>query len=127
MHSAHSWSLINPRPVLVYLKHYDNYIVYWNGIIMTHSIALAITMEEFGIFSTPKMRESMRQEYMNLYYGGAFGTREWDDMVRSNHGNLYSYLRNLMHTHLKEIFDKSSLDRTQVIRWFDYSTAIHEE
>jgi hypothetical protein len=36
MRSEHSWSLLDPRPVLVYLSTVDEYIVYWNGITMTH-------------------------------------------------------------------------------------------
>ena len=29
MREEYTWSLVDPKPILVYLEHYDAYIVYW--------------------------------------------------------------------------------------------------
>ena len=55
MRSEHSWSLLDPKPVLLYLPKCDDYIVYWNGVAMTHSMALCRAMELTGVYATPEM------------------------------------------------------------------------
>lgn len=123
MRSSHSWSLLNPRPCLIYLQKHDEYIVYWNGIVMPHSMALSMSMEKFGIYPSMSMKAAMIANYHRLYYANAFETREWDQIVNSE--SLYSYLRNLMHPHIFPLIEASN--REDVIRWFDYSKAIIEE
>lgn len=40
MTPQHSWSLIYPKPVTVYVSSCDDHIVYWNGLVMPHKMAL---------------------------------------------------------------------------------------
>lgn len=118
--AEHSWSLIDPKPVIVYLSKHDEYIVYWNGIAMTHAQALMMSMEYCGIYPTPEMKTALRKTYEKLYYAGAFNTRTWDRQVENSEG-VYSMQKRWMQEHLaKVVKDK---DPKEVLGWFDYKRA----
>lgn len=123
MRAEHSWSLLDPKPVLVYLKRHDEYIVYWNGIAMSHSQALSMSLEYCGIYPTPEMKAAMQLTFEKLYYAGAFKTRSWDTLVSS--GDVYTPQKKWMKDHLtKMVKDK---DPREVLGWFDYARARTEE
>ena len=56
MRSEQSWSMLDPKPVLLYLSNLDEYIVYWNGKVMPHAMALNMALETYGIYATPEMK-----------------------------------------------------------------------
>lgn len=124
MRSEHSWSLIDPKPVLLYLPSVDDYIVYWNGIATTHLIAMNVAMEQFGIFPTPEMKTSMEQNYRKIYYTNGFATRAWDLKVAES--PVYAYTKRILGDHLKSLILESKRDISEVIGWFDYSRARKE-
>lgn len=114
-----SWSMVDPKPVMTYVSSSDDYIVYWNGVVMPHSMALCLAMEHFGIFATPEMKYCMEQQFRDLYYANAFQRRDWDEKVAS--GNLYSTVRRLIQDHLNCCMEgKKAKD---VLGWFCYSRA----
>lgn len=122
--AEHSWSLLDSKPVIVYLKKHDEYIVYWNGIAMTHGQALMMAMEYRGIYPTPEMKTAMRNAFEKLYYAGAFNTRSWDRLVESSE-SVYPMQKRWMKEHLdKVVKDK---DPKEVFGWFDYKRARIEE
>ena len=119
MRSEHSWSLLDPKPVLLYLSNLDDYIVYWNGVAMTHSMALCMAMEYVGVWPTPEMKTAMERNYKNIYYANGFQTRAWDLKVSSS--PVYPYLKRIMKDHLTKYLDgKQPKD---VLAWFDYKRA----
>lgn len=123
MTAEKSWSMVDPKPILKYVPVSDDYIVYWNGVVMPHSMALCLAMEYFGVFPTPEMKNSMEQQFKDLYYANAFQRRDWEQKVAS--GNLYSTLRHLTQDHLKSFLeDKQAKD---VLGWFCYSRARHSD
>ena len=123
MRDERTWSLLDPKPVLLYLKKHDEYIVYWNGIAMTHSQALNMSLEYCGIYPTPEMKSAMRLTFQKLYYANGFKTRAWDLSVDG--GDIYGAQKNWMREHLtKHVKDK---DPKEVLKWFDYSRARIEE
>jgi hypothetical protein len=120
MRSEQSWSLLDPKPVLLYISGCDDYIVYWNGIVMPHTMALCMAMEHAcGIYPTPEMKTSLEKTYERLYYSNAFDTRAWDDKVAS--GPLYPYLKRIMNDHIKTLAEK--YDASQMLAWFNYERA----
>jgi len=119
MRSEHSWSLLDPKPVLLYLPKSDEYICYWNGVVMTHTMALCMAMEHFGVWSTPEMKTSMEKEYERIYYANGFATRAWDSKVSSS--PVYPYLKRIMADHLSNVIPKR--EAKEVIGWFDYKRA----
>jgi len=122
MRNEKAWSLIDPKPVLVYVETVDDYIVYWNGVVMPHSMALCMTMERIGVWPTPEMKNSMEQNYNKIYYSGGFQTRAWDEKVENNH--IYPYLKRIMKDHLDRVLeDKSPSD---ILNWFNYQRARQE-
>jgi len=123
MRSEHTWSLLDPRPVLLYLDKSDEYIVYWNGVVMPHTIALCIAMENFGIWPTPEMKTSMERDYERIYYANGFDTRAWDEKVSNS--PVFPYLKRIMTEHVKKVIEGK--DARDVIGWFDYSKARKEE
>ena len=124
-HSEFSWSLIDPRPVLRYNEVIDEYIVYWNGIVMPHLMALNLAMERFGAHPTPTMKARLLGNYKRIYYTGGFGEipREWEDCVRS--GRVYTFLRNKMWEHLTKTLEGK--DHAEVLGWFHYDRATRRE
>jgi hypothetical protein len=125
MRAEQSWSLLDPKPVLLYLKKHDEYIVYWNGIAMTHGQALCMAMESSAsIYATPEMKMSLQKTFEKLYYANAFGTRSWDSRISSG-GFVYESQKRWMQDHLnKHVKDKAA---SEVLGWFDYSRARKEE
>ena len=125
MRSEHSWSLLDPRPVLLYLDHLDEYIVYWNGIATTHLMALNFSMEYYGMYATPEMKTAMEQNYRKIYYANGFQTRAWDLKVAES--PVYPYTKRLLQEHCKKLIDDQSRDIEEVLGWFDYSKARKEK
>lgn len=123
MRSEQTWSLLDPKPVLLYVPRVDDYIVYWNGVAMPHCMAMCMAMETFGIWSTPEMKTAMEKTYRRLYYSNAFNTRAWDERVSSS--PLLPYLKRIMAEHLKKCLEGK--DAKEVIGWFDYKRARIEE
>ena len=123
MRSEQSWSLLDPKPVLLYIPKLDEYIVYWNGIVMTHSMALCMSMEQFGVWATPEMKTAMENDYQRIYYANGFNTRAWDLKVASS--PVYPYLKRIMQEHLKKVIEKK--EARDVLGWFDYKRARLEQ
>ena len=116
MKPEQSWSAIDPRPVIVYVAESDDYLVYWNGIAMTHSMALCMVMEYFGIFPTPEMKSALEKNYKRLYYSNAFATRAWDTKIEN--GSIYPYLKRIMAEHLNKLIERKN--PKEILGWFSY-------
>lgn len=125
MRAEQSWSLLDPKPVLLYLSKHDDYIVYWNGIVMTHSQALCMAMESCaGIYATPEMKSALQKTFEKLYYANAFGTRAWDNRVKCG-GFVYESQKRWMLEHLNK--HVKGQQPSEVLGWFDYKRARKEE
>ena len=114
-----SWSLLDPRPVLKYIEECDEYIVYWNGAVMPHLMALNLAMEEFGIYPSPSMKLNLTNNYKKIYYSDGFGTRAWDNIAAT--GNPYNYLKRYMYDHIHNTIEKYA--KSDVLGWFNYNRA----
>lgn len=124
MRSELSWSLIDPKPVLLYVENLDDYLVYWDGIAMTHSMALCMAMERLGVWPTPEMRSVMESNYRRIYYAGGFKTRAWDSKVTEGQSHIYPYLKRIMNNHLNLLMEDR--DPKEILSWFDYQKARKE-
>jgi hypothetical protein len=125
MRSEQSWSLLDPKPVLLHLSNLDEYVVYWNGVAMTHSMALNMAVESFGIYATPEMKTAMETEYQRIYYANGFATRAWDLKVASS--PVYPYLKRIMRDHLVKTIQENKKPIAEVLGWFDYARARKDE
>lgn len=121
MRSEHSWSLLDPKPVLLYLKNLDEYIVYWNGIALTHIMAMNAAVEYFGIYPTPEMKTAMEKDYRRIYYANGFDTRAWDYKVSES--PIYPYVKRLLKEHMDRTIAEPKKEISDVLSWFDYSRA----
>jgi len=122
MRNEQAWSLLDPKPVLIYVETLDDYIVYWNGVVMPHSMALCMTMEYIGVWPTPEMKTAMEQNYDRIYYAGGFQTRAWDRRVESGH--IYPYLKRIMGDHISKTIEGK--DPSEILGWFNYQRARRE-
>jgi len=121
MREEYTWSLVDPKPILVYLEHYDAYIVYWNGIVMTHNQALCLAMEiSCGNYITPEMKKKLQENFLKLYYSNAFGRRDWDDIIEC-YSYSYDFQKKKLIEHVKSLI-KDMLP-SDVLSWFDYKNA----
>ncbi len=121
MRSEQSWSLLDPKPVLLHLSQLDEYICYWNGIAMTHTMAMNMSLEYFGIYATPEMKTQMEKEYRKIYYANGFDTRKWDFKVSES--PIYPYVKRLMLEHMNKTIKEANRDVSEVLSWFDYARA----
>jgi hypothetical protein len=119
MRSEQSWSLLDPKPVLLYLSKSDEYIVYWNGVVMPHTMALCMAMEFVGIWPTPEMKSAMEADYRRIYYANGFDTRAWDNKIAES--EVYPYLKRIMGDHMKKVIEGKT--GPEVLGWFDYRKA----
>jgi hypothetical protein len=122
-----SWSMIDPRPVLKYIPRCDDYIVYWNGIVMPHKMALIIGMQLLNIFPTPEMKRAANENYKKLYFSNAFGdeSKEWVNLVNNNKNTstIYNIVLKSIQKHITSLKEKNYSGK-EVLGWFDYSRAI---
>ena len=112
-----AWSLLDPKPICLYVKEYDETLVAWNGMLMTKVVALNMAIEQFGKYPTPKMKQEMFKTYKQLYMTGFFGEQNWDSFFDGTSAdNLFSYLRKINQAHLvKTVKDKKI---TEILGWF---------
>lgn len=114
-----TWSLLDPRPVLVYLEQHDEYIVFWNGWSMTQSQAHYMALRHVNVYPNQEIREAMQKTYERLYYAGAFDTRDWDHIVRSS--NSFDFILKYMKPHLeKHCWNREA---KEIFSWFVPSRA----
>jgi hypothetical protein len=125
MRSEKSWSLLDPRPMLLHVNRLDEYIVYWNGVVTTHAMAMNAAMEYYGIYPTPEMKTAMEKEYERIYYSYGFETRAWDAKVSSS--PIYPYIKRILKDHMDRVISEQEKDISEVLEWFDYKRARIED
>lgn len=89
-----AWSLVSPLPVVVYLKNYDEYVVFWNGFLLSHAHALQLMLVPYGIYASPEIRRAVTDTFFTLYSSGAFSDVNWDKSVHENYYNQVNYFLN---------------------------------
>ena len=117
----YAWSLISPLPVMVFLPKHDDYIVYWNGAVMPHLLAMNLAMKNFGIFPSPSVRTAIEENYKKLYYADAFGNRQWDTFLDSEGYSVFRYMNSVMHRHIHTTLENKT--PMEVLDWFNYKHA----
>jgi len=119
MSAEKAWSLIDNRPVLKYVSQCDDYIVYWNGIVMPHKMALCLAGRLIGVYPTPEMRIALQENYRKLYYANAFDSLgKWNDLVTNK--DMYRVVENYMMNHLTEL-QQQNISGAEVLGWFNYN------
>lgn len=115
-----SWSMLDPRPIIIFLPKHDEYMCLWNGVIMPFLHAQCLAAEYLGIYQGPSVKASLDEHYHRLYYAGAFGTRAWDEQVCQR--NTYNLLKDIMANHLnKTLKDRSG---QEIISWFNLNNVV---
>lgn len=91
--AAHAWSLLSKTPVIVYNEPHNVHLVYWNGVSMTKTYAmLIISTLWLKIWHISSIKEAAWEEYNRAYRAGAFGHREWDDILKKySHNDMPRY------------------------------------
>lgn len=122
MSAEKAWSLIDNRPVLKYVSQCDDYIVYWNGIVMPHKMALCLAGKLIGVYPTPEMRIALQENYRKLYYANAFDSLgKWNDLVTNK--DMYRVVENYMMNHLTEL-RLQNISGAEVLGWFNYNRVV---
>lgn len=119
----HSWSLLDPTPVCFFDKVSNVNLAVWNGIYMTRNQAMMIACEKYmNIWATPTMKDRAWKEFSLAYHLGAFGHRNWDNILeRITSGSAhYSMLSGLLSKHLISMRDYQG---PEVLSWFN----LHKE
>lgn len=123
MRSEHSWSLLTPKPIHLFLKSHGEYITFWNGIVMPYSAALCVGLELIGIWPSPEMKEKIHQTFEKLYYTGAFQNRNWDRIAESK--DILNYYKRKMQPHVVNHF--KNYTGPELFEMFDLTKARVEE
>lgn len=120
-HSEIAWSVVDPRPVLKYISSIDDYVVFWNGTVMPHSIALNLALAPAGIYPTPAMKAAMEDTYRRFFYSGALGSRQWEDVAVK--GLAYSVMQRALEPHIRQLYERNKTK--EILGWFDYERAVN--
>jgi hypothetical protein len=90
---------------------------------MTRNQAMMIACEKYlGIWATPTMKDRAWKEFSIAYHSGAFGHRNWDEILESvsTASGHYSMLSRLLSQHL---ISMKEYDGWEVLSWFN----LHKE
>lgn len=68
---AYTMSLLGPRPVVALVKEHNEYIVFWNGIIMPYAAAMYLALEGGNIYPTPQVKSCLGNAFRRLRFSGA--------------------------------------------------------
>lgn len=68
---AYTMSLLDPKPVVALVKEHNEYIVFWNGIIMPYAAALYLAVEGGNIYPPPQAKSCIRDAFRRLRFSGA--------------------------------------------------------
>lgn len=117
----HSWSLINPNPIVYRHPEFDELLVSWNGIHMIFEHAFMIAAMHFwSIHPTPEMKVVADEKFVKLYNMGAFGPKRdsWSTEINNRFAGhtLYSMYYYLLRNHFTTQLKTST--KTEVFDWF---------
>ena len=103
MQSEAAWSLLSPDPVIIYLKDFDEHIVYWHGIGMLHATACTLACHHLAhIYPTLAVKQSLYNKFLTLYNAGIFETSDWDEPANRGPENHYRLLEYWLFDNKKE-------------------------
>ena len=123
MQAQKSWSLLDHRPVLKYVSECDDYIVYWNGIVMPHKMALCFAGTLLNIFPTPEMKKELTNNYKKLYCSGALGLEgDWIHRMKGQ-ADMFGFVNRYIQHHLNSL-NEQNIPKEEILGWFDYSRAV---
>lgn len=114
----HSWSLIDPRPVVFYDEKTATDLCVWNGIYMGRNEALIIASSKFmNLYATPGMKLKAYQEFKRAYLGNAFEHSKWDGyfdrVIEPSH--RFQTLQKMVGGHLTTM---GAYKGYEVLNWF---------
>lgn len=122
MTSELSWSLLDPKPVLVYNKQYGANICCWNGIMMTRTYALIVVANQWNnIMPIASVSYAAWQEFTRLYSLGVFAPADWDNYMSTAQFNRHHlYLEKQLTANNPEFLMslKKQYTAPQAIGWF---------
>lgn len=125
MQAQKSWSMLDHRPVLKYVPECDDYIVYWNGIVIPHKMALCYAGTLLNIYPTPEMRKELTLNYKKLYCAGALGLEgDWSHRMKG-HADMFGFVNRYIQDHLNSLKEQN-IPKEEILGWFDYSRAVSD-
>lgn len=119
-----AWSLLDPRPLVIYDSTWDAHLCFWNGVGMTRSSALLIYSQMWlNSYAALSARTAAYDEYKRLYLAGAFHTTDWDKTLYLTPAMLHSRLISLICKKDQNFFENLSSKWTapQALQWFSNS------
>lgn len=124
--SEYVWSKFDNKPILKYLPELDSYIVFWNGIVLSHKLALCIAAAQLlHQYPTPSMRRKAAEDHKKLYLANAFGNAghdSWKWIIESGHDTIYRKAAEYMSEHTR-ILDNKNISPKEIFSWFLYEKA----
>jgi hypothetical protein len=117
--SAKTWSLVDNKPIVCYVKATDDYIVYWNGYFMSHSSALCVMLEKFGAYFGQGVRLEVEKEFADMHCRGSFNVT---DLSIGDSNTITNYHKKVCEKAAEELAKKYTIN--EVFGWFDYAKAI---
>lgn len=124
-------SLLGPRPIVARVVEHDEYVVFWNGIIMPYAAALYIATRSGNVYPTPNVTKHIDNSFRRLRHTGALRKGKLD--INRDRGiistpNTVSGYEKVMRPHLAkmmqnhtttQLFAMLDIDKAHEIRLFE--------
>jgi len=81
------WSYLDPKPVILYSDYHGEYLVMWNGLLITYSAACAIMGMGMGAYISDHMKECIFEDTKRIIFKDIFP----QFLSGSNFKTFYSY------------------------------------
>lgn len=125
----HTWSILDPKPILFYVRDCKDYLVLWNGILMPHKLALNLAMEfSCGMFPTPEIKNAIVESFIifEKYFLTSSKSELRDYVInqfinyryKEDKESYYNIMRSYMYGHIKMLTEK--YNSPTMLSWFDY-------
>lgn len=122
MNNKLAWSLLDPRPVMVYDLDHDADLCFWNGQVMTRTYALIIVSRVWcNLHVVETVKQTAWQQLARYYSMGVFSGYDLGEYFdEKDHTNYPAYLSGLIQSGDVNFFTKLVQQYTakQALAWF---------
>lgn len=127
---AYMMSLLKPQPVVARVVEFDEYVVFWNGIVMPYAAALYVATRSSNVFPTMTVKDRIDDSFRRLRHTGVLRRKDVDaartrgaistpDVTKGYEFVMRAHVNTMLQTHtVADLFAMLDIDKAHDIRVF---------